>query len=191
MAPKTTSAARSSAARSVPEPAATSAAIAAMPSWASPRHAPSSVWHSGTISAAGFGFPVNASFRPCRVSSVAAGSPPDTGGCPGFCRYYYTRGSVFLWVGITVPPNSGWPILAHRPSVQIPTRRFCDEGHDIAANQYCQAHRTGLTLGVPPRCSIARVGSSPSGTVKQAHLGRGVAVTDALSSRRGRSAAAE
>jgi len=37
--------------------------------------------------------------RYCRVSSVAAGSLPDTGGCPGFCPYY-----VFL------------PFPAHRRS---------------------------------------------------------------------------
>ena len=50
--------------------------------------ATSSAWRSGTISAAGSEFPVSASFRPCRTSSAVAGSPPDTGGCPGFCPYY-------------------------------------------------------------------------------------------------------
>ena len=70
-----------------------------MPSSASPRPAPSSAWRSGTISAAGFGFPVSASFRPCPVSSAVAGSPPDTAGCPGFCPYYSVDRQTVVIIG--------------------------------------------------------------------------------------------
>ena len=79
---------------SAPEHAAILAATAAMPSSVSPRPAPSSAWQSGTISAAASGFPVSPSFRPCRISSDAAGSLPDTPGCPGFCPYYALPGPV-------------------------------------------------------------------------------------------------
>src|SRR5450631_2889620 len=85
---RTISAARSHAARSAPGHAATWVGIAAMPSWASPKPAPGTVWRSGTISAAGSRSPGTLSFRHCRNSSAAADSQPDTHGCPRFCRYY-------------------------------------------------------------------------------------------------------
>src|SRR5208282_1384982 len=68
----------------------------------SPRPAPSTAWRSGTISGAGSAFPARSSFRRCRHSFVAVGSRPDTGGCPGFCPYYYkNRWQVelfFKWI---------------------------------------------------------------------------------------------
>src|SRR5271165_4426261 len=91
MAPRTTSALRSHAARSAPEPAATAAAIAVMPSSALPRPAPNSASHSGIILAAGFELPVCAPFHPCPTWYAVVGSPPDTAGCPGFCPYYIQR----------------------------------------------------------------------------------------------------
>jgi hypothetical protein len=88
MVQRTISAARSLAARSAPGRAATWVGTAAMPSSASPRPAPGTVWRSGTISAAGSRSPGTLSFHPWRNSSDVAGSQPETHGGPGFCRYY-------------------------------------------------------------------------------------------------------
>src|SRR3954471_23631000 len=59
-----------------------------MHSSASPRPAPSSAWHFGTISVAGSTSPGSASFRLCQASSDVAASQPDSGPCPGFCPCY-------------------------------------------------------------------------------------------------------
>ena len=60
-------------------------ATAAIPSSGSPRPAPSSAWHSGTISETGSGSAPPNPFRHCSNSSAAAASPPESSGCPGFC----------------------------------------------------------------------------------------------------------
>jgi N-terminal domain of anti-restriction factor ArdC len=63
-------------------------AIAAIPSSASPRPAPSMAWR---IWAAGSTFPASVSFRSCRTLSAAAVGPPETGARPQFCRHYVIR----------------------------------------------------------------------------------------------------
>jgi crotonobetainyl-CoA:carnitine CoA-transferase CaiB-like acyl-CoA transferase len=85
---ETTSAARSHAARSVPEPAAILAAIAAMSSPAWPKPAPNMPSRSGTISAAGSASPAPHSSHHCRTWSDVGASRPDAAARPGFCRCY-------------------------------------------------------------------------------------------------------
>ena len=89
---RTISAARSLTTRSAPGRAAIWGGTAAMPFWASPEPAPDTAWRSGTISAAGSRSQGTLLFRLWRNSSDAAGSQPDTGCCPGFCRYYLGKG---------------------------------------------------------------------------------------------------
>src|SRR5271157_2460021 len=107
MVQRTISAARSHAARSAPGHAAIWVAIAAMPSWASPKPAPGTVWRSGTISAAGSRSPGTWSFRHCRNSSAAADSRPDTHSCPRFCGYY-ERSSLHEVTGGGAGGNPRW-----------------------------------------------------------------------------------
>ena len=95
-----------------------SAAIAAMPSWASPRPATSSASRSGIIWAAGSASRASRSFRLCRTSSDAAASPPDTRPCPGFCPCYWETAT---WDTDGTVDGGSAPVLTGRPTSPVAT----------------------------------------------------------------------
>jgi hypothetical protein len=106
-----------------------------MPSLDSPRRAPNSAWHSGTISEVVSASLVSQSSRHCQPSSGVDRSQPEAAKCPRFCRYYKcpaannfrraegvfwsrrkffldraTGGSFTLWAVPNVPPQrTDWP----------------------------------------------------------------------------------
>src|SRR4051794_14657509 len=88
---RTTSAARSHAARSAPAHAAISAAIAAMPSLAWPRPVPGMASPSGITLAAGWACRARRLFRLWQTSFAAAGSRLECGCRPRFCRCYIEK----------------------------------------------------------------------------------------------------
>src|SRR4029453_5833876 len=121
---KTPSVVRSPAARSAPARAAISGAIAAMRSSDWPRPAPNTGSHSGTIWAIGSASQVTRSFRFCRNSFAVAANPPESPGCPEFCRYYEIRAKFGLEVRVIGAKGeyTGW--RATRSSGDFDLRTF-------------------------------------------------------------------
>src|SRR3954451_8679554 len=122
---RTTSAARSHAARSAPAHAAISAAIAAMPSLAWPRPVPGMASPSGITLAAGWAWRERRLFRRCQTSFAVADSRLECGCRPRFCRCYH--GAPRWHLG--APPARN-PPMAH--DVATPIIVDCDPGTDDA-----------------------------------------------------------
>ena len=144
----------------------------------------STVWRSGTIWAAGSTSSASLSCRLCPNWSGAAGSQPENGSRPGFCRYYQNVSIRLAWELPLPPPlppltkaavgarASGGPLSRRKGRVaHLPLTEMSHERPFAQARRSSGGSGGGFAAAAPARPG-ARATQAPSGAASRSRPDR-------------------